>query len=255
MKNKLLKITLACALIGLQTTLKTDASTITLSEVAGTVEIYLANGTQLSSTYVSPTAGIAIGNNSAVRFGTFTGGFSPTTANSANWFSNFVGVNGFLGVLNATTGAGRLSDTIAAGDGNAISNAVQGNSGVNPSSQLTGLPVLPQGSQLYAIFWNAPWVTNGSGGSAAGSTFYPGTASNGAQAAILTNTSWIMPFTSGPDSSTTAYTLSSGTTALVGSFDLTNKGITMALIPEPSSASLLALGVAGLVALRVRRKS
>ena len=28
-----------------------------------------------------------------------------------------------------------------------------------------------------------------------------------------------------------------------------------ALIPEPSSASLLALGVAGLVALRVRRKS
>jgi len=34
-----------------------------------------------------------------------------------------------------------------------------------------------------------------------------------------------------------------------------NRYDTIALIPEPSSASLLALGVAGLVALRVRRKS
>jgi hypothetical protein len=32
-------------------------------------------------------------------------------------------------------------------------------------------------------------------------------------------------------------------------------GIAQTVIPEPSSASLLALGVAGLVALRVRRKS
>jgi hypothetical protein len=45
---------------------------------------------------------------------------------------------------------------------------------------------------------------------------------------------------------------------LVGSLSpsyATNFSVQMSAIPEPSSASLLALGVAGLVALRVRRKS
>jgi len=255
MKNNLIKMSIVASLMMLQTTFKIDASTITFSEVAGTVELYLANGTQVSTTYLSPTAGVAIGSYSAVRFGTFTGGFAPTLINSASWFSNFTGVNGYLYSLNSGSNAGKLSFSFTGGDGNAISQAVQGNSGVNPSTQTTGLPVLSSGSQLYAIFWNAPYVSNGAGGSTLGNTFYPGTASNGAQAAILTNTSWIMPTTTGPGTDITAFTLSAGTTAVVGSLDLANKGITMALIPEPSSASLLVLGMAGLVALRVRRKS
>ena len=255
MKFNLIKITIVASLMMLQTTFKIDASTITLNEAAGTVELYLANGTQVSTTYVSPSTGLAIGPYSAARFGTFTGGFAPTLANSASWFSNFTGVNGYLGLLNQGSNAGKLVDTMGGGDANTIVSAVQGNSGVNPSGQTTGLPVLSAGSQLYVIFWNAPYVSNGVGGPTFGNTFYPGTASNGAQAAILTNTSWIMPTTTGSGTDFTPFTLSAGTTAVLGSLDLANKGITMALIPEPSAASLLALGLAGLVALRARRKS
>ena len=242
-------MTIVASLMMLQTTFKIDASTITLNEVAGTVELYLANGTQVSTTYVSPSTGLAIGSYGGVRFGTFTGGFAPTLANSATWFSNFTGVNGYLGLLNQGSNAGRLADSIAGGDANGITSYVLGNSGVSTG---TATQTLAAGSQLYAIFWNAPYVSNASGGS----TFYPLTGSNGAQAAILTNTSWIMPTTTGPGTDVTAFTLSAGTTAVLGSLDLPNKGITMAvMIPEPSSASLLALGMAGLVALRARRKS
>ena len=252
MKNNLIKITIVSSLIMLQTTFKIDASTITLNELAGTVELYLANGTQVTTTYVSPSTALAIGNYAAVRFGTFTGGFAPTLANSASWFSNFSGVHGYLGLQNAVSNDGRLADSITAGNANAITNYVLGNSGVD----LTGTKTLAATSQLYAIIWNAPYATNTGG---VGNIFYPGNlpgaVSNGVQAAILTNTSWIMPATSGSGTDITAFTLSAGTTAVIGALDLTNKGITMALIPEPSSASLLALGMAGLVALRVRRKN
>ena len=251
MKNNLIKITIVSSLMMLQTTFKIDASTITLNEAAGTVELYLANGTQVSTTYTSPSTGSTIGNYAAVRFGTFTGVFAPTLANSASWFSNFTGVNGYLGLKNATSNEGRLADSITAGNLNAITDYVVGNSGVD----LTGTKTLAANSQLYAIIWNAPYVSNNSGGS----TFYPGNlpgaVSNGVQAAILTNTSWIMPATTGSGTDITPFTLSAGTTAVIGALDLANRGITMALIPEPSSASLLALGMAGLVALRIRRKS
>ena len=65
---------------------------------------------------------------------------------------------------------------------------------------------------------------------------------------------WVLPADSGATASLIAY---SGAGDYVGS-DLTANLATSSsfnLIPEPSSASLLALGVAGLVALRVRRKS
>ena len=65
---------------------------------------------------------------------------------------------------------------------------------------------------------------------------------------------WVLPADAGATASLIAY---SGAGDYVGS-DLTANLATSAsfnLIPEPSSASLLALGVAGLVALRVRRKS
>jgi len=250
MKTKLVKIAGFASLMMLLASFKVDASTITLNELAGTVELYLSNGTQISTTYVSPSTSLAMGSYGGVRFGTFINGFAPTVNNSASWFSNFTGVNGYLGLLNQGSNAGRLADSITGGDANAITNYVTGNSGVDT----VGTKTLAAGSQLYAIFWNAPYVSNASGGS----TFYPLKHSNGAQAAILTNTSWIMPTTSGVGTDVTAYTLSTGTTALVGSLDLANKGITLAslaVVPEPSVASLLALGTVGLVALRARRKS
>ena len=65
---------------------------------------------------------------------------------------------------------------------------------------------------------------------------------------------WVLPANVGSTATISAY---SGTGAYTGQ-DITANLATSGsfiLIPEPSSASLLALGVAGLVALRARRKS
>jgi hypothetical protein len=76
--------------------------------------------------------------------------------------------------------------------------------------------------------------------------------------AVLTDTSWITPLFSN-SAAMVDFTFTANTQAVLGSFiggaagGLGTQTITM--IPEPSSASLLALGVAGLVALRARRKS
>jgi hypothetical protein len=77
--------------------------------------------------------------------------------------------------------------------------------------------------------------------------------------AVLTDTTWRVPtFDLGVGATTLA--LTSTTSALAGTYNY-NAGtqiiglVNLAAVPEPSSASLLALGVAGLVALRVRRKS
>jgi hypothetical protein len=76
--------------------------------------------------------------------------------------------------------------------------------------------------------------------------------------AVLTDSTWRIPaFDLG--TSTTTFGLTESTTALAGSYNFGGGtqtiGLVAAAIPEPSSASLLALGVAGLVALRARRKS
>lgn len=235
------KIILSCLLTGIAASV--NATTVVLSEVAGAVEVYLSNGTQISTTYVSPMVSTVVGNNIALRFGTFTGGFTPTVLNSSSWFSNFVGVNGYVTMLNASSNAGKLSASITGGDAQAISSPVNGNTGVGTSSTLA------QNAQLYAIIWNAPYVANGSGGN----TFYPtANGSNGLQAAVLTNASWIMPLTSGTDPSSTPYSLSTGTTAVIGALDQINKGVTLAVIPEPSSLSLVCVGLFGL--LEAKRK-
>jgi len=65
---------------------------------------------------------------------------------------------------------------------------------------------------------------------------------------------WILPVNAGATATLVAY---SGSGAYTGSDFDANLATSSSfnLIPEPSSASLLALGVAGLVALRARRKS
>jgi hypothetical protein len=64
-----------------------------------------------------------------------------------------------------------------------------------------------------------------------------------------------MPLSSSLGLDQTFFTLSSGTVALtgLGSVDLVNKGLTMAVIPEPTVISLLLLGLAPVLALRKRR--
>jgi hypothetical protein len=94
-----------------------------------------------------------------------------------------------------------------------------------------------------------------------------GTISGSSQVGVFSNSAWIIPanptgITPGDfgadifDSGTVAYfgSLSLGTGAYAAD-GVVNSAKLANVIPEPSSASLLALGVAGLVALRVRRKS
>jgi hypothetical protein len=76
--------------------------------------------------------------------------------------------------------------------------------------------------------------------------------------AVLTDSSWVAP-SFAVNGNAVDFTFTANTQAVQGSFSggaVGGAGIqTITMIPEPSSASLLALGVAGLVALRVRRKS
>ena len=94
-----------------------------------------------------------------------------------------------------------------------------------------------------------------------------GTISGSGQVGVFSNSAWIIPanptgITPGDfgadifDSGTVAYfgSLSLGTGAYAAD-GVVNSARLANVIPEPSSASLLAIGVAGLVALRARRKS
>ena len=76
--------------------------------------------------------------------------------------------------------------------------------------------------------------------------------------AVLTDSSWTAP-TFANNALPVNFTFTANTQAVLGSFTggaAGGAGIqTITMIPEPSSASLLGLGVAGLVALRARRKS
>jgi len=76
--------------------------------------------------------------------------------------------------------------------------------------------------------------------------------------AVLTDASWIAPAFAN-NAIDVPFTFTANTQAVVGLFSGGAAGglgtQTITMIPEPSSASLLALGMAGLVALRARRKS
>jgi len=76
--------------------------------------------------------------------------------------------------------------------------------------------------------------------------------------AVVTDATWTVPAANATNLTVnTAFInlASSSELILGGSGPLVSGVNSISLIPEPSSASLLALGVAGLVALRIRRKS
>ena len=90
----------------------------------------------------------------------------------------------------------------------------------------------------------------------------------GSEIAIVTDSTWTVPANNASGLTIgTAQLASSGsgvaselllakyTDYASGSDLIGSLAITQTIIPEPSSASLLALGLAGLVALRARRKS
>jgi len=77
--------------------------------------------------------------------------------------------------------------------------------------------------------------------------------------AVLTDTSWLAP-TFNVNATAVNFSFTANTVAQVGSYSFGGGNQTIGLanlsaIPEPSVASLFALGTVGLVALRARRKS
>jgi hypothetical protein len=98
-----------------------------------------------------------------------------------------------------------------------------------------------------------------------------GTISGSQQIGVFSNSSWVVPVNvTGPVEGLASFDISdSGTTALFGSLSLGTgafptdnvvnsarlASVSLEAIPEPSVASLFALGTVGLVALRARRKS
>ena len=84
------------------------------------------------------------------------------------------------------------------------------------------------------------------------------------QAAIVTNTAWIVTASSGSDPTHNYYDFTGNygpapivtatTTALFGSINHGSSVVTMSAVPEPSTGALMMRGAAGLVALRRLRK-
>ena len=125
-------------------------------------------------------------------------------------------------------------------------------SAYNSSDALTAFtPGTTSGTALWAIAYNAGNYANGFSGStqwAVVTATAPGSSSN----------DWIYPNGTNNEN-LTLNVINLASEVIVGRDGINvlggNQDNVYLVIPEPSSASLLALGVAGLVALRVRRKS
>jgi len=197
-----------------------------------------------------------------VAIGYFTDGFAATAGNYSSWLANFKGVTGYSQKVATSSNALLGNNQISAGITLALENgpaydpdeanfdrivkvsASQGGSFLG----LAANELLRLDKQFSLIVWNSNVI-----GSAT-------------QAGVFTSTAWTVPSTG-----TSSFSTSSGEsvdmqfavgglTSVVGTSSYTTGArfvqlANLAAVPEPSSASLLALGVAGLVALRVRRKS
>ena len=189
--------------------------------------------------------GTSITYNLGAKFGFFTSGFTATSANLNQWDENFISMNGQW-----TASSKRFNISLNAGNGNL-------GTGSQTGSTAYGVAV-PFNTQLFVLVSNVAYSGTPNTDSAANADYLLPAASVAAktiQYALLTDSSWKMITASATDLSTTTLGFTANT-AISGGFGLYDSATsTVTLIPEPSSASLLALGLAGLVALRARRKS
>jgi hypothetical protein len=153
-----------------------------------------------------------------IKFGFFASGFTPTGVNFGSWSANFTGVSGYY-------------------DGS----SPEWSAGIN----LGDNSLYPVNTQLAVIAYNI--LDNANVASAT-------------QAAIFTNPAWVISSASGSDPTqfyfdltgkTSPTAVPGTTTALFGSIAGTN--VQMAVIPEPSSLSLVGVGLLAFLA-RNRRK-
>ena len=202
-----------------------------------------SDGIQLSN-----TAG------SKVALGYFADGFTATAANYSSWLSNFKGVTGYHNILAASQPIGNnqisasvtiLTETGPGYDPDEGNLNYIGKIAVSQAGSLIGFSaneVIAENKQFSLIVWNSDVISSAS------------------QAGVYTGTTWLITPTYFDNDSSASFNLQFGAgalTSVVGSSDYTSNArfVQLAAIPEPSSASLLAMGVAGLVALRARRKS
>jgi len=204
-------------------TLKLDASGIDVKSAAGV--------TITSGTY-------------GAKFGYFQSGFTATSANLALWDENFISMNGSWAAATK-----RFQISLVAGDGNI-------GGGTQSGTTFYGVSI-PVNTPLYLLLSNVTASSAGNTSSSANADYLlpqAGITAGTTQYALLTDSTWKMITATALDTGTTllGFTANTGISGGFGSYAAS--AITLQAIPEPSSASLLALGVAGLVALRARRK-
>ena len=206
-----------------------------------------SDGVQLSNTSVSKVA-----------LGYFNDGFTATAANYSSWLSNFKGVTGYHNALTpaqVTTpqaiGNNQISASITLitatgagydGEENFNYDAKVSSSQAGTILGFSANEVIAENKNFSLIIWNSNDI------------------SAATQAGVFTGASWLVAptyFDNDASASFNSGFLASALTSVVGTSSNTSgaRFVQLAAIPEPSSASLLALGVAGLVALRARRKS
>ena len=194
---------------------------------------------------VKTAAGVSISTNLGAKFGYFASGFTATSANLAQWDENFISMNGQWAFSTK-----RFQISLNAGDLNV-------GSGSQTGSTAYGVTI-PVNTPLYLLVSNTAYSSTPSTSSSANADYLlpqAGITAGTTQYALLTDSTWKMITASATDLTTTTLGFTAGTAISGGFGSYAASAITLQAIPEPSSASLLALGVAGLVALRVRRKS
>ena len=195
---------------------------------------------------VKSAAGVTITTGTyGAKFGYFQSGFTATSANLAQWDENFISMNGSWAASTK-----RFQISLVAGDGNI-------GGGTQTGSTFYGVSI-PVNTPLYLLLSNVTASSAGNTNSSVNADYLlpqAGITAGTTQYALLTDSSWKMISASALDTGTTLLGFTANTAISGGFGSYAASAITLNAIPEPSSASLLALGVAGLVALRARRKS
>ena len=231
----------------------TSKAAVTIGYVGNTATGYFVTSAVNPITLVSTSTLVNTGEISVGFFKNINGFFNPT---ASDWLSISNGE-----VSNAWSALLALGYT----DVRSVSGATLG-TGFDPSFSTLGSPTtnigmttqnipfasLPASTRMYVLGFNAGAWNN----TAKTATF--GTATEFGVVSAFGHATAAQNFLSPADGGTKSIQFKSAALTsddvLIGSLVSSANG-TVAMIPEPSSASLLALGVAGLVALRARRKS